>query len=182
MIGEYNYDACNEFEDVVQDCSKKESELARLKEAQKNNMEYMELAQRVEELEKEIDAVEREQDCVRNDKSEMRTMHDTNKSRHESVREEIEVVQAELKKLQMEDNVVYAKAVEDYDKFIANGKTGAGGTLKDRGSSERALTEAGNNLRGGQAAYNATRTAANQLPMTDRSVAAYQERKSRIFR
>ena len=181
FFGEYNYDACKEFEDVVLDCSKKESELARLKEAQKNNMEYMELAQRVEELEKEIDAVEREQDCVRNDKSEMRTMHDTNKSRHESVREEIEVMQAELKKLQMEDNVVYAKAVEDYDKFIANGKTGAGGTLKDRGRSERALTEAGNNLRGGQAAYNATRTAANQLPMTDRSVAAYQERKSRIW-
>ena len=47
FFGEYNYDACREYEEALLECSAKESELKALEEAQKNNMEYMELAQRV---------------------------------------------------------------------------------------------------------------------------------------
>lgn len=181
FFGGYNYDACKEYDDALDDCLKKESELTALKEAQKNNMEYMELAQRVEMLEQERDAVERERENVRDDKSKMQTMHDTNKTDHKRVSEEIETIQKTLKELQITNNVVYAKAVEDYDKFVANGKTGQGGTLKDRARAERAWDEAGKNLRGGQATYNAARTGGNQLPMTDSSIADYQARKSRIW-
>ena len=181
FFDDYNYDACQEYEEVLLDCSKKEAELVKLQEAQKNNTEYMELAQRVEELSQELNAVERQREEVRNDKSEMQTMHNINEKDHARVSDEIETVQKDLKNLQIENNVVYAKAIEDYDKFVANGRTGLGGTLKDRGRAERALVEAGKNLRGGQAAYNASRTGANQLPMTDSSMADYQTRKSRIW-
>jgi hypothetical protein len=181
FFGEYNYNACKEYDDALLDCSRKEQELAALKEAQKNNMEYMELVQRVIELEQELSNVESERENVRNDKAEMQTMHNTNQREHARASEEIEATQEELRNLQITNNVVYAKAIEDYDKFIAAGKTGQGGVLIDRKRAERRLKDASENLRGGQAAYNATRTSDNQLPMTDNSIAAYQARKSRIW-
>lgn len=178
---EYNYDACREYEEALLDCSGKESELNVLKEAQKNNMEYMELAQRVERLAQKLRAVETERNSVYEDKSKMQTLHDTSAVEHARVSEELDAAGKKLNGYKVDNPVVYAKATEDYDKFVVNGKTGQGGILKDRARAERTLREAGENLRGGQAAYNASRTDDNQLPMTDNSVAEYQARKSRIW-
>ncbi|WP_148410747.1 SbcC/MukB-like Walker B domain-containing protein [Murimonas intestini] len=181
FFGEYNYDACREYEEALVDCSRKESELKALKEAQKNNMEYMELAQRVSGLEQELKAVEGERGAVYENKSQMLTEYNINKNNCDKSREDLDIARKELKEYKAGNNTVYAKAIEDYDKFIANGKIGPGGTLKDRKRAERTLEEAGKNLRGGQASYNASRTGDNQLPMTDSSIAYYQERKSRIW-
>lgn len=181
FFGDYNYDACKEYDDKLLNCSKKEQELIALREAQENNMEYVELSQRVGELEQELDAIESKRERVRDDKLNMQIMYNTNQSEHVSISEEIETIQEHLRNLQITNNVVYKKAIEDYDKFVANGKTGQGGTLKDRRRAENKLKEAGENLRGGQAAYNATRTGDNQLPMTENSIAAYQTRKNRIW-
>lgn len=181
LFGEYNYDAWKEYEAARLDCSRKEAELAALREAQKNNMEYMELSQRVEELEQELDAVERQRVEVYNDKSDMKVSYSTNQNKYVSSDDEIKKIQKKLNEYQMINYTVYTKAVEDYDRFVANGKTGRGGTLKDRGRAERELDEAGKNLRGKQAAYNVSRTPENQLPVTEDSIAAYQERRSRIW-
>lgn len=181
FFGGYNYDACREYNDALLVCSKKEQELIALKTAQKNNMEYMELAQRVGELGQELEAIEHEREGVRDDKSKMQTMHDINEYEYIRVSEENESVQKKLKDLQITNNVVYAKAIEDYDRYVANGKTGPGGTLKDRSRAERILAESGKNLRGAQAAYNASRTDTNQLPIAEHSIADYQARKSRIW-
>lgn len=181
FFGGYNYDACKEYNQALLDCSKKEQELIALREAQKNNMEYMELDQRVEELAQELEAIEDERNDVYDDRSKMKTMYDTSRSEHIRVSGEIKIVQENLRNLQIANNVVYEKAVEDYDKFIDNGENGRGGTLKDRKRAERDLEEAGKNLRGGQASYNASRTGDNQLPMTDSSIAAYQARRTRIW-
>ncbi|MBP3475079.1 MAG: hypothetical protein J6K48_01975 [Lachnospiraceae bacterium] len=181
FFGGYNYDACKEYDEALLDCSKKEQELNALREAQKNNMEYMELAQRVGELAQELELIEDERKDVYNDKSDMQTLYNTNYGEHIKVSGEIVNIQENLGNLQFANNVVYEKAIEDYDKFVANGKTGQGGTLVDRRRAENRLKEAGENLRGGQAAYNASRTGNNQLPMTDSSIAVYQARKNRIW-
>lgn len=181
FFGDYNYDACREYEVALLNCSKKEQELIVLREAQKNNMEYMELAQRVGELGQELDAVESLRESVRDDKMNMQLMYKTNHSDYLSADEEVRITQENLRNLQITNNVVYSKAIEDYDKFVANANNGRGGTLKDRARAERDLVEAGKNLRGGQAAYNASRTGDIQLPMTDNSIAAYQARKNRIW-
>lgn len=180
-FGQYNFDACMEYEELLSEYTRKKSELQALEEAQKNNVEYMELAKRVGELEQELDAVENERKSVYEDKSKMQTLYSTSENDHVRVSGELGKLQEKIKEFQTSDNVVYRKATEDYDKFVANGKTGLGGTLKDRGRAERNLKEAGENLRGGQAAYNASRTVENQLPMTNSSIAAYQSRKSRIW-
>lgn len=181
FFGEYNYDACREYEESLLDCSTKEYELKALQEAQKNNMEYMELAQRVSALEQELIAVNDERQSIYDNKSSMQTKHDTNKKHYEEANEDIGVVKEQLKEYKDSDSSVYAKAIENYDKFIINRGSGMGGTLKDRARAERTLEEAGKKLRGGQAAYNLSRTGDNQLPMTDSSIADYQARKSRIW-
>ncbi|MDD3052525.1 MAG: SbcC/MukB-like Walker B domain-containing protein, partial [Candidatus Cloacimonetes bacterium] len=181
FFGAYNYDACKEYDNALLEFSKKELELTALKEAQKNNTEYMELAQRVGELAQELGNVEADREHVRDDKSNMQIKYKTNQDEHVRVGKEIEIVQEDLKNLQITNNVIYVKAIEDYEKFATNGKIGQGGILKDRRRSENKLKEAGENLRGGQAAYNASRTSDNQLPMTDSAIAAYQARKSRIW-
>lgn len=181
FFGIYNYDACEEYENKLIECSKKERELVALRKAQENNMEYMELAQRVGELEQELDAMESLRESVRDDKLNMQFMHKTNHSDYVSADEEVKKTQESLRNLQFVNNVVYLKAIEDYEKFVANAQSGRGGTLKDRARAERDVVEAGKNLRGGQAAYNAARTGDNHLPMTDDSIAVYQARKNRIW-
>ncbi|MFQ9922419.1 MAG: SbcC/MukB-like Walker B domain-containing protein [Beduini sp.] len=144
-------------------------------------MEYMELAQRVDVLENELMAVNDERQSIYNGKSAMQTKHDMNKKDYEEAGEHIGIVKEQLKKYKDSDSSVYAKAIENYDKFILNKGNGMGGTLKDRARAERTLEEAGKKLRGGQAAYNLSRTGDNQLPMTESSIADYQARKSRIW-
>ncbi|MCM1398313.1 MAG: hypothetical protein NC225_02395 [Clostridium sp.] len=178
---EYNYDACKEYDETLLDCSKKEQELNALRKSQENNMEYMELAQRVGELEQKLDAVESKKESIRDDKSNMQTMYNTNQNEHVRIDGEIKTIQENLRNLKITNNVVYTNAIENYDKFVASGKIGQGGILKDRRRAESKLKEAGENLRGGQAAYNATRTSDNQLPMTENSIAVYQTRRNRIW-
>lgn len=181
FFSEYNYNACREYKEVLLDCARKETERKALEEAQKHNQEYMELSQRVGILQEELQAVEAERSKVYENKSEMQTLYMTNKNGYEAADERMNAVQKVLKEYETASYSVYAKAVEDYDRFVANGKTGQGGILKDRARAERNLKEAGENLRGRQAAYNASRAAHNQLPMTDGAIAAYQARKSRIW-
>ncbi len=181
FFGDYNYNACEEYEVSLLNCSKKEEELIALRDAQKNNMEYMQLAQIVAELEQELDDMESMRERIRDDKLDMQLMYKTNHSDYVYADEEVIITQESLRKLQFTNNVVYSKAIENYEKFITNTQNGRGGILKDRARAEREVVEAGKNLRGGQAAYNASRTGDNQLPMTDTSIAAYQARKNRIW-
>lgn len=181
FFGECNYDACQEYEIAVRACSGKAAELAALKDAQKNNLEYMELARRVGILEQELAAAETERKSVYENRSEMQTLHDTSKKDYEKAGEDIAIVKKELNEYRLINAPVSRKAIEDYNKFAANGNSGPGGILKDRPRAERRLKDAGEDLRGGQAAYNAHRSGDNRLPMTDSSIADYQARKSRIW-
>ncbi len=181
LFGSYNYGACQEYDAAHSDCGKKEKELEALREAQKNNTEYMELAKRVDELKHELEAIEKERKAVYEDRSQMQTSYQMNQKEQERTRGEMEDLEEKLDEYQRENNVVYAKAIEEYERFVSGGETGRGGILKDRERAKRNFTEAGNNLRGGQAAYNATRTADSRLPMTETSRADYQARKNRIW-
>lgn len=178
---EYDYDSCSEYEKALMTYAERETELDSLKAAQKNNTEYMELAVRVDALEHEMEAIEAGRKATYGSLSDMRTMYELSNREHEQSQREYEVAKQKLSLYQEENSTVYKKATDDYDRFISNGEKGAGGILKDRSRAERNLNEAGKNLRGGQAAYNASRAGDNMLPMSDDSVADYRERKSKIW-
>lgn len=181
FFGEYNYDACQKYEEVLLKCSAKESELKVLVEAQRNNTEYMQLAQRVSKLAHELNAIDIKRKSIYEDKSDMQTMHNTNKKEYDKAHMEFDTLNKKLDEYKINNNVVYVKAIEDYDKFITSQKSGLGGTLKDRARAERKLKDARDSLLSEQAFYNASRTFDNQLPMDDSSIADYQERKNRIW-
>lgn len=180
-FSEYNYDACSMYEAAMENEAKKQTELERLIEAQKNNFEYMELVEQVGRLEHELENVNRKQDAVRDDYSNMKSILTTNENRLKDNSERRLTIESELKVYEIKNYRVYTKAIDDYIKHLKNGSGSVGGTLKDRARSERALREAGDNLTESQATYNATRTVDNRLPISNQSRAEYEGRKTRIW-
>lgn len=165
LFGEYNYDACREYDEILLEYDKRQSELQALTDAQNNNTEYMQLAERVSELQQELDATGREMNEVRDDKSRQQTVYNTNKIENANAKENIVQAETKLKKYEFTDNFIYKKAIDDYKHFLDSGKVGTGGTLKNREKAERELKEADEKLSGAQHTYNALRTEENQLPV-----------------
>ena len=177
----YNYDACREYDEAQADFREREERLRSLREAQANNLEYMELVRQVEMLEQELQALERERRTVYDDKSAMQTLRLTSETDRKKAMGDRTEASETLNRYRAGNPSVCARAIRDYDAFVAGGKTGSGGTLKDRERAVRAQSEAGKNLRGGQAAYNASRQGEARLPVSDDSAAAYRERRNRIW-
>ena len=181
LFRDCNYDACREYNEILLEYSKKESELQALKDAQSNNMEYMQLAQQVSELERELEAVQNEMNQVREDKIQQKTDYNSNEKDYAKAKENMIQTEKDLKNYEIVNHVVYTKAIEDYEHFLAAGQNGPGGILKDRDRRNRALREADDKLKEAQYTYNAVRTVENQLSTGENSQAEYQSRKDRIW-
>ena len=181
LFGDYDYDAGRKYNEAVLLQNKRENELQRLIEAQSNNMEFMQLNERVSELEAEIQSIDKEMTLVRDDKSAQQTSYELNEAKYKKTQEDKDVVNTRLNEFETRDSMKFKNAIEEYNRFLNANKTGGGGTLKDRGRAERALREAGENLKGAQAAYNVKRSSDSWLPATRDSRAAYQSRKDKIW-
>ena len=176
-----DYDACKEYDEALILQNKREDDLKKLIEAQKDDAAFWQLSQRVSELESEVESIERQMDNIREDKTSNQVTYDLNKEKYDSAKEYMNLVEEKMNMLKSKDKAKYESAIDDYKRYIDAGKTGTGGILKDRGRAERALREAGENLKGSQAAYNAKRSNDNWLPDTRESRADYQKRKDKIW-
>lgn len=180
-FGRCNYDACQDYEDALRNYSRKQMELNSLVDAQQNNMEFLQLSERVTELRNELDAIAKEMNLVRDDKSNQQSIYKTNENEHHLAKENLEHANQILKEYKISNNVLYAKAVTEYKQYLEAGKNGKGGCIRDRAKAEKTLRETSESLRGAQYAYNVSRTAENQLPTTNDSQAVYQSRKDQIW-
>ena len=181
LFGPHNYDAWQQYDDAVTDCSKKEIELEALKEAQKNNLEYILLAQKVDSLKKEYYEISKTVRELRDDILKQDRIIFNCEDQNRRIEEELKRAQDCLTEYEALNNVIYAKAVADYNRYIESGKTGSGGILKDRDRAERGLREAGQKLEKAQYTYNLSTSKDNPLPETEDSQADYQSRKDRIW-
>lgn len=181
LLGECNYDACREYDEVLIEYSKKQSELQALVDAQNNNTEYMQLSQRVSELRQELDAIGKEMNRIRDDKSCRQTKYNISRNDYNIAQKGIVQTEDRLNQWKLTCNAIYKKAIEDYKHFLEAGERGTGGILKGRERAERVLRETEDNLKKAQYAYNAVRTAENHLPATVNSQAEYQSRKNKIW-
>ncbi|KAF5050269.1 putative exonuclease SbcCD, C subunit [anaerobic digester metagenome] len=177
----YNYDACQMYEDISLKCEAAYIELERLKHAQQSNMEYLEMNQLYSIYKEELVLNDNERGEVHNSQVQMKAQFAVNKTKKEEKAEELEKYNCKLNEYQIQNYDVYKRAIESYDKYIANGKSGNGGTLKDRDRSERALREIDRNLIGAQSAYNAHRNAESWLPTGDNQRFVYETRKTQIW-
>ncbi|WP_313347131.1 SbcC/MukB-like Walker B domain-containing protein [Sedimentibacter sp.] len=180
-FGNYNYDACQMYEDILRQCETASKELEDLKQSQQNNMEYLEMNQLYTKYKGELDANDKERGKVRESQIKMKTQIEVNQEKKEVKTKELEKNNVIMNEHQIQNYDVCKRAIESYDKYIANGKVGAGGTLKDRERAERNLREAGNDLIGAQSAYNARRNAESWLPTGDNQRFAYEIRKTQIW-
>lgn len=177
----YNYDSYQMYEDILVKSEAAVSELAHLKKAQQDNMEYLELNQLYTKYKGELEANDKERGEVQESQVKMNTQLVINQEKKEVKVAELEKYNGIMNEYRIQNYDVYKRAIESYDKFIANGKTGAGGTLKDRERSERALREAEKNLMSVQSAYNAHRNADSWLQTGDDRRSAYEIRKTQIW-
>lgn len=176
-----NYNACREYEESLGEYRKRKVELQELKAAQDNNMEYIRLAQMVEDLEQELLVIREEMKAVRDDRSRQDTEYQMKDKENKAAQESVEQAEIQLREYSLQNNAVYSKAIRDYKNYLENGQTGLGGMRKDRPRAERAKAEAEKNLKTAQYSYNAARTAENQLPITEIDPASYQSRKDKIW-
>ncbi|MFL0247350.1 SbcC/MukB-like Walker B domain-containing protein [Candidatus Clostridium stratigraminis] len=180
-FGSYNYESCQMYEDILLKCEEASNELEQLKQAQQNNMEYLEMNQLYIKYQGELEANDKERGKVQESQVNMKTQLAVNQKKKEENTGELEKYNGIMNEYQIQNYDVYKRAIESYDKYIANGKTGAGGTLKDRDRSERALRKADENLTIAQSAYNARRNAESWLPTGDDQRFAYGTRKTQIW-
>lgn len=180
-FGSYNYDACQIYEDILLKCEAAFNELEHLKQAQQNNMEYLEMNQLYTKYKGELEANDKERGKVQESQVKMKTQLAVNQEKKEVKAEELKKYNGIMNEYQIQNYDVYKRATESYDKYVSNGKTGIGGTLKDRDRSERALRETEKNLTIAQSAYNARRNAESWLPTGDDQRFAYGTRKAQIW-
>jgi len=177
----YNYDACQMYEDILLKYEEAFKELENLKQAQQDNMEFLEMNQLYTKYKGELEANDKERGKVQESQVKMKTQLEVNQEKKEVKTAELEKYIGIMNEYQIQNYDVYKRAIESYDKYIANGKTGTGGTLKDRDRSVRALREADKNLTSAQSAYNARRNAESWLPTGDDQRFAYGTRKNQIW-
>ena len=181
LFSSYNFDAHQMYKDVLQTCKAAAIELDSLKKAQESNTEYMELSQLYTRYTGELEANDNERVAVQGSQVKMRAQFEVNQNKQTEKTKELEQYTDRLKEYQIQNCDVYKKAIEAYDKFIANGRTGLGGTLKDRDRAERASRESEKSLTGAQAAYNARRSAENRLPASEDRRDSYETRRAKIW-
>ena len=107
FFGEYNYDACREYEEALLDCSAKESALQVLKRHRGIIQSIWSLQQRVGALEQELTAVGDERNLYTKDKSNMQTIHDMNEKDYEKASEELGASQEKLKKYKINNTMLF---------------------------------------------------------------------------
>ncbi len=176
-----NYSAVHQYEENLSTCAMRKAQLEALEKAQRDNSEYMELAMRVSTLETELSSIRKE----RVNLYEARSRNDTdllfNKEQYEKALQREEESTVQLKEKEGLYPLLYEKAVREYDRYAANGKTGPGGPLKDRQRAENNRKNAGEKLREVQVEYNVLKTAENQIEMRDDNASVYQSRRNHIW-
>ncbi len=186
LFGEYVYDANKQYDDVLILWDKKNEELQRLIEAQNDNKEYWNLKGIVLNYESELKNLDKRQEEARDNRATAKTQYELNKNKYDDATKQKRHDEQILQTLELSNGAIYKNAIDDYNRFVASGKTGLGGPRKDRGRIERAVREAIENLVKDQSAYNSKRSVESQLPMSsgDRwkeNVGYYQKRKEKIW-
>ena len=160
LFREYDYDAHRKYQTAAENARAARAQLERLKKAQENNQEYLELNELVGRLSDEQKAVQSEYGLKLQEKS-------GQDSTIVRCAEKIEVKSAELneqeecyRKYQIEHYTIVQRTVEAYEKYLENGKKGTGGLLAEetRRRITRSIEQHKSLLMQKQADYNAKHT------------------------
>ena len=179
---EYDYDAHAKYQRVSGEARESRAQLERLRQAQVDNQEYIELNETVGRLEEEQGAIENEsqKNIQKNIEQEtvIRRCEDRINDKTEKLREQ----EKQYKKYQIEYYTVVQKTVEAYEKYLENGRKGPGGLLAEetRGRIRRSIEQHKSSLVQLQADYNAKHSS-DMLPRGTEGRKEYAARRERIW-
>lgn len=185
LIDTVNYDAVKLAEQAISDVARCNETVRKLEEAHKQDNAYWELAAQVADLEKSLKSLVDAQGKLQKDAANKVAEIKINESRYEIAKGRCDKASHSLADFEIRNKEAKAKAIADYDQFIATDETGKGGILKEttRNDYVRKLNQQKSILSATQGAYNANFGGKAHLPQstTPDTAAAYSSRKSRIW-
>lgn len=179
---EYDYDAHQKYQRTAALCEESEKQLKRLKKAQENNREYLELSQLAARLSDESEAVKKEQKEKVQEGSRLDSTIRVCGNIIEGKSLELLKEEQRFREYEITAYTVVQRAVEAYEKFLESGQKGPGGLFAQdsRERVSRSIKQHENDLIGMQAAYNGKHTN-SMLPTGVRGRELYAARKERIW-
>ena len=179
---EYDYDAHSKYRRVSEEVRESKAQLERLRKAQADNQQYIELNETVGRLQEEKETIEKEyQENVQNN-IEQETIIKRCEDRVKDKTEKLEEQEKQYKEYQIEHYMVVQKTVEAYEKYLENGRKGPGGLLAEetRGRIRRSIEQHKSDLVQLQADYNAKHSG-NMLSRGTEGRGEYAARRDRIW-
>lgn len=181
LFSTVNYDAFVDYEAAEKRCIHIKKELNELIEAQKNNEEYITLAEVVANYEENLKIIKDNKQRASSDKFKWEHAYKESKNLIVKRTYSLEEIQDKLVQYQGQHLLIYDKAIVDYNNHVENGPTSSGGIQKDRERVERAVRQLEKDLTVAQSTYNSTKSLDNRLPVNDESITKYETRKSKIW-
>lgn len=179
---EYDYDVHSKYQKVFEEVRESKAQLERLRKAQANNQEYIELNETVGRLQEEQEAVGKESQKNVQKNIELEAVIARCEDRIKDKTEKLGEQEKQYKEYQIEHYAVVQKTVEAYEKYLENGRKGPGGLLVEetRGRIRRSIEQHKSSLMQLQADYNAKHSG-NMLPRGTEGRSQYAARRDRIW-
>lgn len=182
MFQEYDYDAHRKYQTASENARESKAQLERLKKAQENNREYLELNELAGRLSDEQKAVQNEYGEKLQEKSGQDTTIFRCAEKIEAKTAELDEQEKRYREYLTEHYVIVQRTAEAYEKYLENGKKGAGGLLAEetRGRIVRSIEQHKSLLMQKQADYNAKYTG-HMMPRGTEGREEYAGRRERIW-
>lgn len=183
LFKSYRYDAYQAYQMAADQERTAAKNLKKLKDAQKNNREFVELNQLRGLLEEELAATRREKTELFDVKSKMNSQIDILAKTLTAKTEKFAENQKQFEEYELTQYGAVQKATQAYERFLENGEKGAGGllaALSRRRVGER-IAAYEREILVQQGLYNGKRTEESHLPVGLEQRNAYEARKAKIW-
>ncbi len=183
LRGKYDYNACQEYEDLTVRCRIKAHELTELEKALQKDNEFQRLNDLVESLKREKTRISDERDKISRKMTEMNNLYNNSLDAYTNQSEQKEDYEAQLKTKQIENTSYYLKAKKEYDSYLASGMQSTGGLVMDSTIEryKRELSSFDNQLSDAHTIYNINHKD-SFIPKTDaKDETPFQQRRRKIF-
>lgn len=176
----YAYEAPSKYQEVSRLCRDSEDQLKRLEKALKNNREYLELNQLIEQMQNEQKGMKQARGKLEQENSSLGAEIQLCGARRQQKKIELEAEEGRFREYEINAYTVVQKAVEAYEKFLAGGTQGGLLAQETRGRIARRIEQHKKELFTLQAAYN-THYSGGELTVGTEGRELYAARKDRIW-
>lgn len=176
----YAYEAPSKYQEVSRLCRDSEDQLKRLEKALKNNREYLELNQLIEQMQNEQRGMKQARGKLDQENSSLGAEIQLCGARRQQKKIELEAEEGRFRKYEINAYTVVQKAVEAYEKFLAGGTQGGLLAQETRGRIARSIEQHRKELFTLQVAYN-THYSGGELTVGTEGRELYAARKDRIW-